>query len=64
MQKMGFAPQRTIYIGDMAIDIEAGRRAKVKTVAVLTGSSSKKEINQEKPWRMIKNISYLPRLIK
>jgi phosphoglycolate phosphatase len=46
-------PARTVYIGDMAIDAQAGKRAKIRTIIVPTGSSSKKEIAREKPWKVI-----------
>lgn len=38
-----------IYIGDEVRDIRAGRKAKVKTVAVLWGLSSKKALLRERP---------------
>ena len=41
----------------MSIDVEAGHRAGVKTVAVLTGSCTRKEIAPFHPFKMIKRIS-------
>ncbi len=38
-----------IYIGDEVRDIRAGKKAKVKTVAVLWGLSSKKALLRERP---------------
>jgi phosphoglycolate phosphatase len=38
-----------IYIGDEVRDIRAGRKAKVKTVAVLWGLSSRKALLRERP---------------
>jgi phosphoglycolate phosphatase len=55
--------KETVYIGDMAIDIQAGKRAGVRTIAVLTGSSSKNEIEREKPDYIFKNISYLKQIL-
>jgi phosphoglycolate phosphatase len=57
MQKFKLRPQEACYVGDMAIDAQAGRRAKVKTVMVTTGSSSRQEIKKERPYRIIKRIS-------
>lgn len=51
------------YVGDMAIDAQAGRRAKVKTIIVTGGSSSISEIKKELPYRIIRNIKELVRLV-
>jgi len=59
MRKFGVRPRETVYVGDMVIDAQAGRRAKVKTIIVTTGSSTKTEINKENPCRIISNISEL-----
>jgi phosphoglycolate phosphatase len=64
MAKFSLAPADTLYVGDMVIDAQAGRRAKVKTVIVTTGSSSIREIKAEKPWKIIKKIKTLPKLIE
>lgn len=55
-------PREAVYVGDMAIDVQAGRRAKVKTIIVTTGSSNKQEIRRERPYRIIDKISDLLRL--
>ena len=64
MAEFSLKPANTLYVGDMVIDAQAGRRAKVKTVIVTTGSSSIREIQREKPWKIIKKIKNLPKLIK
>ncbi|MBU1124695.1 MAG: HAD family hydrolase [Candidatus Omnitrophica bacterium] len=53
----------TFYVGDMAIDAQAGRRAGVKTIVVTTGSSSKTELKKERPFAIIPRISELPRFL-
>jgi phosphoglycolate phosphatase len=63
MAKFSLKPADTLYVGDMVIDAQAGRRAKVKTVIVTTGSSSVREIQAEKPWKIVKKIKNLPELI-
>jgi phosphoglycolate phosphatase len=63
MAKFSLSSADTLYVGDMVIDAQAGRRAKVKTVIVTTGSSSACEIKAEKPWKVIKKIKILPKLI-
>ncbi|MCK5581634.1 MAG: HAD family hydrolase [Candidatus Omnitrophica bacterium] len=49
-------PNEALYVGDMTIDVEAGKRARVKTVAVPTGSSYLNEIKALKPYRIVKNV--------
>ncbi len=56
LKKFSLTKEETIYVGDMAVDVQAGRRAGVKTAAVLTGSSSKKEILKAKPNIILKDI--------
>jgi phosphoglycolate phosphatase len=63
MQRLSRPPQETIYIGDMAIDAQAGKRAKVKTIIVTTGSSKLSEIRREKPCRTIGHIMDLLKLL-
>ena len=56
MQRFSVRPQQTLYIGDMVIDAQAARRAKVRALMVTTGSSKRAEIKKEKPWRIIRRI--------
>ena len=59
MKKFFLKPACTLYVGDMAIDAQAGKRAGVKTIIVTTGSSSKQEIRRRKPYKIIAKISQL-----
>lgn len=52
-----------LFVGDMTVDAQAGRRAGIKTIIVLGGSSSKNEIKKEKPFKIIKNIYDLNKII-
>ena len=63
MEKFKTSPDSTLYIGDMAIDAQAGKGADVKTVIVTTGSSTKKEIKKETPYRVIKRITELLKIL-
>jgi phosphoglycolate phosphatase len=49
----------TLYVGDMTIDAQAGRRAGVRTIVVTTGSNTKTEIRKEHPYRIIRRIAEL-----
>jgi phosphoglycolate phosphatase len=63
MQKFSARPWQTIYIGDMTIDAQAGRRAKVKTIIVTTGSSTNYQIKKERPYRIIREIKELWKIL-
>ena len=53
MRRFKAGPRDTMYVGDMAIDGEAGRRAHVKTVMVTTGSSTRGELGKYRPFAIV-----------
>lgn len=57
MQRLHIKAKETLYIGDMAIDAEAGRGAKIKTIIVTTGSSTMAQIKKAKPYHIINKLS-------
>jgi len=63
MSRLRVLPDETLYVGDMAIDVQAGHAARVRTVVVATGSSSLKEIRRERPLRIIKRIDELLKVL-
>jgi len=63
MRRFSVRPINTLYVGDMTIDAQAGRRAKVRTIIVTTGSSAKAELNRERPHLIINRISGLLRIL-
>lgn len=63
MQRFQVEPKQALYVGDMTIDVQAGKRAKVKTIIVITGSSTAWEIRRERPYRVIKRITELLRIL-
>lgn len=63
MQRLSCLRRETVYVGDMAIDAQAGSRAGIKTIIVTTGSSNLSEIRKEKPSRIIGNINELLKLL-
>ncbi len=62
-QRFSLTPEEVIYAGDMVIDLEAGSRAKIRTIAVTTGSNTREELKKEKPYRVITAIADLMRLL-
>ena len=63
MRKFQVEPDRTIFVGDMFIDAQTGKRAKVKTVMLTTGSSRKEELEKERPQRIISRLTGLMKLV-
>jgi len=63
MRRFSAKPSQALYVGDMVIDAQAGRRARVRTLIVTTGSSSLGEIKKEKPYKIIRKIKELHRFL-
>jgi len=51
-------------VGDTIYDVMAGKKAKVKTIAVLTGNQSRAMLKKYKPDYILKSISEISRVIK
>jgi phosphoglycolate phosphatase len=64
LKKYDLHTREALYVGDMTIDVQTGNSAGVKTVAVLTGSSTPKEISAMKPYKIIPRISHLHAIIR
>lgn len=60
----GVKKSQAIYVGDMSIDAQAGRRAKIKTIIVTGGSSSNLEISKEQPFKVIASIGKIIQIFK
>lgn len=54
----------TVFVGDMSVDVLAGRRAGVMTVAVPTGSCTLRELVEASPAHIIKRLTEVKRLLK
>ena len=52
--------EEAVYVGDMDIDAETGAAAGAKTVIVVTGSSTRKEIEAAKPCLIIDSLNDFP----
>jgi len=58
-----FIPKETAYVGDMTHDIDAGKKAKVITIAVSWGYQSKEKLSKKKPDFLIEKLSELKRIV-
>lgn len=63
VKRFALKKSQALYVGDMVIDVQAGRRAKINTVIVTSGSSNKLDIKREHPFRIISAISRLRDLL-
>ena len=63
LRELSVDSSEALYIGDMTIDVIAGRKARIKTVAVITGSSLKKELSNQRPFRVIRNLLQLTSIL-
>lgn len=64
LQRNNFNHDETMYIGDMTHDIDAGKKAKVKTVALGWGYQSEEVLRNSNPDHYISNISNLDQLLE
>jgi phosphoglycolate phosphatase len=64
LARFALSPREALYVGDMGIDLQAGRRAGVKTVAVVTGSCTRQELSDMKPHAIISRVDQVKRLLK
>ncbi len=51
------------HIGDSPYDIVAGKRAKAKVIAVLSGVNSRKVLSKQKPYKIVKSIRDVVKVI-
>ena len=59
-RKLGVKTSECAVVGDSIVDIEAGRRAGAKTVAVLSGIFSRDELKKQKPDLILASVRELP----
>jgi len=59
-KQLGIQTCECVVVGDSVADIKAGKKAGAKTVAVLSGIFSHKELEREKPDLILKNVNKLP----
>ena len=58
--RMGLQSDQCVYVGDMGIDIAAGKAAGMKTIGVLTGFETRQDLSAKNPDLIIDSISDLP----
>ncbi len=56
IKRLKVAPRQALYVGDMVIDVYAGKNAKIRTISVLGGSSTKEELRKARPFKIIQSL--------
>ena len=64
MLRFNLKPSQVLYVGDMAIDAQAARSAGVKNIMVTTGSSTRRELVKEHPYRIIPRVWGLLKILQ
>lgn len=59
LRDLGVSKEDAYYVGDMALDVETGKRAGIATIAVATGSSTLSELRKAAPSRLYKDLRAL-----
>jgi phosphoglycolate phosphatase len=62
LDRLGAAPERALFVGDTTIDAETAQRAGVRFVGVLTGVTSRAELEAYRPVAVLDSVSGLPHL--
>ena len=63
MKKFTLKPAEVMYVGDMVYDIEAGKNAGVRTVGIVGGSGTRKELASKKPYKIVNNLRQILKII-
>jgi 2-phosphoglycolate phosphatase len=63
LAELGVGPAEALYIGDMPLDVESGRRAGLPVWLVPTGSSTRGELEAAGGARILDRFDDLPRLL-
>jgi len=63
LQKLGYHPAESVFVGDSVHDIAAGNAAGVMTIAALWGPFSREDLVASNPTHYLRRIADLPRLL-
>ena len=59
IKELGLSAEECVFVGDSRVDVIAGRKAGVKTVAVHTGVADKELLAEEEPDYLLGNLNLL-----
>jgi len=64
VKRLGTAPWRSLYVGDSAADVIAGRRAGVHVAAILGGADSKDRLLKSRPNYLIEGLEEVLEVVR
>jgi phosphoglycolate phosphatase-like HAD superfamily hydrolase len=64
IKKVYLKPQDVLYVGDMAEDVQMGKKAGTKTAAVLSGFATFERLKRTDPDVIVDDVSCLPEVVK
>jgi len=56
-RRLGIAPEECVYVGDMRLDIKAGKSAGMRTIGVLTGFDNSMSLEAENPDMIVDTVA-------
>jgi len=59
VQELGLSPEECVFVGDSRVDVIAGKKAGLRTIAVHTGVASKELLAREGPDYVLSDLNWL-----
>lgn len=63
LERLGYAPDEAVFVGDSIYDMQAGNAAGVTTIAALWGPFSREDLMPSAPTHFLERITDLPKLL-
>jgi phosphoglycolate phosphatase len=63
LRRLGDSPADAVYVGDMAVDVHAGRAAGVPVWLVLGGAAGRESAEESRPDRILGSFAEIPNLL-
>ncbi|MFX1293587.1 MAG: HAD family hydrolase [Promethearchaeota archaeon] len=63
LEELQISPDEAVYIGDLILDIKAGKNAGIKTIAVATGLVPRIDLEIEKPDKIVRHITEISTIL-
>ncbi len=64
LKKLSVNAKDAVYVGDMTVDVVAGRRAGLATIALTTGSSTRKELSRCRPYAISRHLRAVDAILR
>jgi phosphoglycolate phosphatase-like HAD superfamily hydrolase len=64
LARLGVRAEQALYVGDMAVDIQAARSAGISVWVVPTGSDSEAALQEARPDRLLPDLTELAEMLR